>query len=770
VRFRPFHLAILVLLLCGANFAWAQLLPFGDDKLPTVSFSENYTDTLVPGPFGYDQIPDTSLSFTLTTSMKGVVVTDMLPADGTGTLALSAGNLALSLAVGDAVQTQSAGNTILTWTWTEPDPDTGEPVTFGTVSLQYNTKDLKLTVNFADHPSEFSIYAAEEAYSDEELDNISSKNLTFSVGPYGMENITLYISGTASTFDQTVSPGTDDEQTFTGLAKVRLTGVIDKDFPAIRTNTPVARSTVTELPATASGSWTDAHGIFQIEVQVNDDPYLPATLDGANWTASLPTLKVGANTINVRATDIDGHVTTTPNRSFNYSLMSNLTVTADGNAPGKVSSSFFNPLTFDPTKAAPKSVTKQKEGSSLVVTATPAATAVFDGWTSNKTLTAAQMASPRLSFTHEPNLGLTAHFLINPFIPVKGRYTGLGLAPSVAGTALFSATLNSNGTFTGSLKVGVVNLLLKGKFSNTGHYTASISSGKITYAIDLALNVSGTGDQKITGTIVGGAVNVNIDSDLSPFNAKTAPATQVGTYNAILPPADNQAAPYPVGVGFGRVTVAASGTVKFVGRLGSGTAITASARLSSKGKWAFFASLYAKQGVIAGLAAFDLTATDSDVTGAFNWFKPADAKPGKLFPESFSGQSNLTGAKFAKPAAGQRLMLDPDGLGQLKLDAPATTTPVALPALQVTLDASLGINHKLTATAASGAAVTTAQATFNAGTGVFSGNFMEGTVKRTFQGIVVPGPKVNHAAGYFLRAPRSGAVNLLPPPTPPSGS
>lgn len=768
MRFRPLYLALIVLLLCGANFAWAQLLPFGEDKLPTVTFTENYTDTVISGPFGYESVPDSSLSFTLTASMKNVVVEDMIPADGSGIFTLNAGNLALSLNLMDAVQTQTTtGYTVYTWIWTVPDEDTGEPVTFGTVTFQYNAaKDLKVTASFADNPSEYSIYAAEEAYADEVLEDLTAKNITFSVGAYGFENITLYINGTATTFDQTVGSG-DDQQTFTGLAKVRLTGLIDKDLPVLKITSPAVRATVTELPATLTGTWTDAHGIFQIEVQLNDGVFEPATLAGNGWNISLPDLLVGANTVTVRATDIDGHVTQAT-RTFNYSLMSNLTVTVAGDAGGKVTSSFFNPLNFDPAKNAPKSVTKQKEGTSLVVVASAGPTAVFDGWTSNKdALTDAQKASARLSFKHEPNLILTAHFKLNPFTPVKGRYTGLGLGPSVAGTALFSMTLNTNGTFTGSLKVGAVNLPLKGKFSNEGHYTASISSGKITYAVDLALNVSGIGERKITGTIVGGAVNVTVDSDLSPFDGKALKATQVGTYNVILPPLTGQADPYPAGIGFGRVTVAASGTVKFVGRLGSGTSLTASSRLSTDGEWPFFALLYGKKGVIAGTASFDLTAPESDVTGAFNWFKPADVKPGAVFPESFSGQSSLIGALYTKPLAGQRVMLEANGgLGQLTLDAPATIGAVPLPALQATLDASLGLNHKLTATAAGGSAVTTAQAAFNAGTGIFSGNFMEGTVKRTVQGIVVPGPKVNRAAGYFLRAPRSGAVNLLPPPPP----
>jgi hypothetical protein len=210
------------------------------------------------------------------------------------------------------------------------------------------------------------------------------------------------------------------------------------------------------------------------------------------------------------------------------------------------------------------------------------------------------------------------------------------------------------------------------------------------------------------------------------------------------------------------VTLSKYGTAKLVGKLGDGTPVTASAPLTEDGYWPVYAPLYAKKGALSGRAKFDLLQPASDLSGTLGWFRPAKKAP--VHAEGFAGQVQLTGAKYVRPAAGQRLFLNPGGEGFISFDAPAGGGTLSV--LSLGSDVNLSSANQLTTEdAALGV-----KATFNVTTGLFAGTFLDPSQNKRlkFSGAVVIGgsavaAKGNKAGGFFIRGNRSGAVELTEP-------
>lgn len=773
---RPLRLIFFAALLFVSSLpARAQGVPFGDGFFPTFTFAETYTDRVVLGDFGYEQVADGTLNLSIRVSMKDVVVEDLV-ADG-NSLQFDVSNLQFSLDLfdaerppdndGDEIPDKVNGYEVYTWPLIATNPSTGEDIAAGQVQMRFNASELRITLS-ADHaPGTYSIYGTQQAGLDEEEIDVQ-QIVTVNVGPYALENVVMYISGSSRTFDKTVAAGTEDEQEFFGLADLSISGLIDAFAPEVKIVSPAVRDRVTENPAIIRGTCTDRFGVLSVEVQAfpgwerppDDFPWTPAVVTGETWALGGVEYPAGRVRIRARAIDQNGLISEPVSRDITFSEESELTVSATGPAPGRVTSGFFAPVIYEPPAASPTSVTRHMAGKTLVVTAVPATGSVFDGWTSNKTLTPAQLAGAKITFQHEANMTLTARFIANPFIPVKGRYDGLATGATPAGNGFLSVTLAPNGTYTGSLKVGALSLKLKGKFSNDGRSTQTVRFRRVDYTIDLTLNVSGTGAGQITGTVKGGNVDVVIGAGRAIYDRRTNPAPQAGTYNVIIPPAAGQGSDYPVGFGIGRIVVSPSGAARFTGRTGTTPTFNAAARLSADGTWPFFGSLYTKRGSISGVIVFDLANSAHDLTGTLAWFKPAGVTNIPVHTAGFVGQSTLIGAKYTPALAGERVFLvGSGGAGRLSISAPADG---AHPALAVTFDATLGTDHKLTAVALGTDPISEVKAAFSPFTGQFVGSFVEGGVVTKFAGIAVDS-KLNRGAGFFRRGTSTGAIEIVAP-------
>jgi hypothetical protein len=752
---KPFRLLALLAFLASRAFVAAQveLIPFGYAFQPTFTFSESYKETIrysaAEGDF-FDQTL-TTLTCKARVSMQGL---DLSAFANEASLVLDVGNLSLNLILGEGTRSIVDGMNVVRWQLDGTDPDTSEVVPNAcTVTLRFDATELIVQLTSANVPDDFSIMAPDEAGTPEDVDAVPLP-FTFSVGPYGLSDRPCYVSGTSALYDTTVNG-----EPFTDLANVNLTGEIDSENPNVKIVQPQAGSTVDAATIEVSGTVTDNFIVAFVEVSLNGGPFVLATVENnGSWHLAGVTPLPGPNSLIARAEDESGNEDTSGFRTFEYTPRSTLTVGAQGNAPGRVSAGFITTLDFRPAQPPQAAQADLLVGKEYTLIATPGVDALFDHWTSNASLTPAQATSPRLVFTMTENLTLTAHFAINPFIPVQGTYAGLLSTADSVSTGFLSGKLTHRGAFSLKAKVGELTLPIKGRFSLDGHFTGRIVVADTSYVIELTLNVTGIGARAITGTIVGGRTSVTIMADLSPFEKKDhpVPAELIGTFRFMVPPNSNVTDPnFPVGIGFGRVTVSTGGTARFTGRVADGTAVSGSAPLSSESRWPLFSSLYRGGGSISGWVTFDPSQIDHDLSGTLDWKKPRGSGSA-IHAEGFSGKSDLLGARSEGLTSFLALSLS-NSSSELTLQSPGVDP--------FPLNISLPFPHRagrITITAPSGSTIKSITCKVQARTGLLSGNVVEAGAIRKIQGILVES-KLKRAGGFVLRDGYSTALKIAPP-------
>ena len=750
---QPFRLLVLFSFLASQAFVAAQqeLIPFGSAFAPTFTFTETYRESVKYSAALADFVDQTSatLSCKARASMQGLNP-DTLTDDQS--LSVVIGTLSLDLILGQGTRSVANGMNVVRWRLDGTDPDTAEIVPNAcTVTLRYDATELIVQLTSSDVPDDFSIMALDEAGIPETVDKVSL-TYNFSVGPYGMGEQLVYVSGTSALYDTVVNG-----QPFTDLADVSLSGELDSENPKVNITQPEAGADVDTPTIEVSGTVTDNYVIVGVEVSLNGGPFVDATLaENGTWQLAGVTPLPGFNLLVARAEDEAGNVDTSPARTFIYTPRSQLTVTAEGNAPGSVSGNFITRLDFSPAQPPTPVHADLVIEKEFTLIATPGEEALFDHWTSNAPLTPAQAASPRLVFTMTEDLTLTAHFVINPFSPVQGKYAGLLISTNPGISGFLSGRVAHQGNFSLKAKFGAVTLPVKGRFSLDGHFTRQMLFDGISYAINLSLNVTGIGGRTITGTIVGGDTSVTVAADLSPFQKKTnpLPAGLVGTFSFLLAPNRNVTdSHYPIGIGFGRVSVLSSGTAKFTGKLADGTSVSGSAPFSAENRWPFFSSLYRGDGSIAGWVTLDGSQTDHDLSGTLDWKKPRNSRDAAHL-EGFSGQSELLGAR-TETFTSFRVPPGSDRFSQLTLRAP----DIDPAPLNISLPFTLLGGRPTIVTAHLGSAILSVTCKVQPNTGLLSGILTEGGAIRKIQGMAV-GSKMNQAGGFILRDGLSTALSI----------
>jgi Divergent InlB B-repeat domain/Bacterial Ig domain len=751
----PFPLLGLFAFFTSQAFVAAQidLIPFGSAFPPTFTFSETYKETVKFSTAEDDFVDQTLATLTCKAraSMQGL---DLSVFTNEASLLLDVGNLSLNLVLGEGTRSIVDGMNVVRWQLDGTDPDTGDIVPNAcTVTLRYDATELIVQVTSSNVPDDFSIMAPDEAGTEENVEAVPLP-FDFSVGRYGLSDRICYVSGTSALYDTVVNG-----EPFTDLANVNLTGELDSENPNVKIVQPQAGASVDTATIEVSGIVTDNYVVAFVEVSLNGGPFVLATLENdGSWHLAGVTPLPGLNSLIARAEDESGNEDTSAVRTFEYTPRSKLTVAAEGNAPGRVSAGFITTLDFRPAQPPQTAQADLLIGKDYTLIATPGADALFDHWTSNASLTPAQATSPRLVFTMTENLTLTAHFVINPFIPVQGTYAGLLSSADSVSTGFLSGKLTHQGAFSLKAKVGELTLPIKGRFSLDGHFTGRIVVADTSYAIELTLNVTGIGTRTITGTIVGGKTSVTIMADLSPFEKKDhpVPAELVGTFNFIVPPNSSVTDPnYPVGIGFGRVTVSTGGTARFTGKVADGTAVSGSAPLSSESRWPLFSSLYRGGGSISGWVTFDRSQVDHDLGGTLDWKKPRGSGSA-IHAEGFAGKSDLSGARCEGLTSFLALSLS-NNSSELTLQSPGVD-PFPL---NISLPFPLRTG-RITVTAPSGSTIKSITCKVQAKTGLLSGNVVEAGAVRKIQGILVQS-KLNRAGGFVLRDGYSTALKITPP-------
>jgi len=247
-------------------------------------------------------------------------------------------------------------------------------------------------------------------------------------------------------------------------------------------------------------------------------------------------------------------------------------------------------------------------------------------------------------------------------LPPTSTYNGLFYESDAVRTrsaGSFKLTVSSLGKYSGQLQMAAGKYSFSGTFGVLCQATNTVvRKGATSLVLSFGLNPAGS-QNPFSGNLSDGTWASEMHGVLAAAN----PA-QVGTYTVAVPSQGFDAS-FPLGNGYGSVTVSSTGSAKFSGVLADGTKITQASQVSADGAWPLFVPLYKGKGLLMAWVSFE-NRTDDDLHGAINWVKQADLLS-KFYPSGFAMAGNAMGAKFAPTSAlalnTQAARLQSDGNG-----------------------------------------------------------------------------------------------------------
>ena len=293
--------------------------------------------------------------------------------------------------------------------------------------------------------------------------------------------------------------------------------------------------------------------------------------------------------------------------------------------------------------------------------------------------------------------------------------------------------------FTGKLQIAGKKYSVKGTFDSvTGGYSGTITrKGLPSLTLNLTLDF-GLGTDAIVGDISDGTDTASIWLQQAQSLAKGTSSPQMGQYTLAIRSADglSEQTDFAKGNGFGTVTVAKTGKLKFVGKLGDGSKVSQGSAVAGDGTWAFFVPS-AKTGSALGWVYIENTAPA--LHGNLTWTKPSTLT-GPCPAGFILREIPLEGSLYQAPGKGSKPL--PFSLGTL----------------------SLGTSNRIAFLNSDGTiAAESAKVKFTAKTGLFSGTFLDGTnTKRTFEGAILQAQQAGF--GEFVNGSESVAVTLVERP------
>lgn len=454
-----------------------------------------------------------------------------------------------------------------------------------------------------------------------------------------------------------------------------------------------------------------------VRVRINGgDPFWA---DGTTTWHTSVTLNPGWNVVAARAMTQSGSESSEVTRRVLYKVMR--TVNVETNGYGRVSPIYHNRLLPVPTR--------------VTLRATPGPDQLFTGWTGST-----NSDNPTLAFTLQDDMNLTANFIPDPIVPVRGNYVGLVMpssdTPTHDNSGSFTLTVDRRDSYSARFVVGGRTYVGTGKFDLNGHADLTLKTGRTVLTGTAQLDLGGGTDQ-ITGSLSDGStIDTAFTGNRAVFSSKQ-PAPFAGHYTLII--GNN---PDVGGNGFGSVLVSATGMAVSSIKLGDGSVMSQNVAVSKNGDWPFFAVLYRGHGSILGWVRF-ANQSDSSLTGNLNWFRPASST--RAYPAGFSTTVPLTGSLFITSPAGSPLLKWNDGFVQLAngnlpdaINIPVSNTSKNL---ITNTDGDVAV-----------------RATVNS-SGSITGQFTQpGQKPTTLSGVVLP--KNNSGAGFFPGTVQNGSFSL----------
>ena len=503
--------------------------------------------------------------------------------------------------------------------------------------------------------------------------------------------------------------------------------------PSVAITAPLSGARVLLPDITVTGTASDNALVERVRYQLSGGAFqdtLTTNVAGTiNWSAMV-SLAPGTNTFGAKSVDTSTNESTVVSRRFFYVISNALTLQTNG---AGVISPNLDGLGLE-------------LGRGYTITALPSPGNIFSNWNVGLTSSVA-----RLSFLMQSNLILQANFVTNPFLALKGAFTGLFRETNTAhhqSSGSFTLKVTDKGSYSGRLLLAGRSHSFSGRFDLDGRATNSIVRGTNTgLNLEMVLDLQPGGTERITGVVRDGIWTAGLLANRSVFNAIGNPAPWPGLYTLIVPGTNDPSAG-PEGDGYGAVKVEATGNVTLSGKLADGATLSQRATLSKNGEWPFYASLYSGKGSLCSWVQFDTNHPAAGPSGLLSWFKPTATKG--LYAAGFTNQTTLGASSYSRPITKtNRVAAITNGVVTMSGGELSSA---------VTNHITMNLDNKVTSTN------TGFTFSFTLSSGLFKGSFLDPVTSRrnSFTGALLQ--NTNSGSGYFAGTNHSGKVLLLAAP------
>lgn len=292
-------------------------------------------------------------------------------------------------------------------------------------------------------------------------------------------------------------------------------------------------------------------------------------------------------------------------------------------------------------------------GQEVTISATPAPGYFFTGWGGSLS-----SAARTLKFRMQPDMSLTATFTQSPFFAFRGEYRGLlnaGENTSFSNLGTVTINLSGYGYFSAEITLAGRSYRLKGAINpDSLEFHGFILRDN---AYPLAVNLYFSSDEY--GASIGASVGDDLTTSTGILrhvvsDSDADPSLQSGYHTVTFAQSGFSGDAGPLGTGYGGVTIANNGTLRFVGSANDGTPVAQGTRLVVADRWLFFANAGLHRGALSGEIILDSTNTPP-ITGSAAWYKVPT--PGaKLYPGPFVATLDVMGSRYVPPADGVRVI------------------------------------------------------------------------------------------------------------------
>ena len=258
-----------------------------------------------------------------------------------------------------------------------------------------------------------------------------------------------------------------------------------------------------------------------------------------------------------------------------------------------------------------------------------------------------------------PDAGMgTFHGLVDRHLNMSQDFLG----------GMFRLSTSATGAASGTLTFGARTWRFRGRLDAVEGIDPTarilVSRGRTLPALTFSITINKTSGA-VTGTITDGIDTVPATGVRNAWHSRNHPATDfAGQYTALLtPPAILDSDPvYPKGHGYGIITVATSGAIRWAGRMADGGSVVHTTIMDAAGLFPFQRLLNRSLGSAQGWISIHLDGAsafaDNDVGGDVSWFKkPETSASARNYRDGFPDHTLAAlGSRWLRPASGDLLL------------------------------------------------------------------------------------------------------------------